>query len=1143
MSRLIHKIAVIILIAIAIGTPVAGAFNLDKYAASSALAGGRWVKISVDKSGLYLIPTATLRAWGFSDPSRVSVHGYGGQRISDELSEDLYVDDLPRIASEVTDAGIVFYGAATEKWNRSVQNYWHAELNPYTQVGYYFVTDSQTEPWQMGSIATPGALQADSTGQARVHHEREISLPSIAGPIMLGEDFKTKRQQSFDFKTPGRIDKSVWFECQFIHRHPGASAQLAFTVDGIPVSRVSSDDVPATPDSHYVHGSATAARHTASTNRTDALTIGLTYSPKQDPTTAALDYISVNYTRRLALEPNDFGSMEFWGVSNRLKLEADPQVRLWDVTEPHNVRSVNALRNGNTLTWTVGNEDLFDELRHYVAWRPDATLPAPKWEGAVAHQNLHGTAEFPEMVIFAEPSLQAQARRIADLHLKTDSMKVVVVNPFEVYNEFSSGAPDVSGLRKYLKMIYDRGNSAGKPLRYVLLMGRPTLDHRSLLDISRRSGVVTLPSWVVTSPRHSLSDNESYPGDDLIAMLDDNSGLNKKSDKISIAVGRMPARNADDAAVMVDKLYRYVYKSNDGVWTNRMLMLADDGDSGEHLIQAERMISNLENSPLAPHTMSKIYVDAYPLKGGKCIEARNEMFGALEQGVSWWFFTGHANDHSWTGEGMLTYKDITEGLYFRNVPFVVASTCDFMRWDNPSTHSGAEYMFTHKAGGAIGMISAARPVLIPNNAMFLSAIGRHVLDRESDGRLIAPAEVLRRAKNDIRDVKTGVACSDDNRLRFGYMGDPAMRVVVPSNIVKITSINSIDPAGNEQIIIPALSEAVVEGCITTPDGTVMDSFFGPITYELYDATESRVTLGRGNDGVVSSYDNMGGRLFVGSGIVRDGHFRVHMFMPSVISQNFRNATLSVFAADENKGIRAAGVTRNFYVYGVSEPAVADTVAPSIRQMVLNHENFVEGETVDATPLLMAELDDNVAVNVSNAGVGHSISVTIDGNVTYNNVSSYYQPVPGTLTVGRLSYRLPSMQPGAHTARLRVFDTSGNMAEREIAFNVSESIKPRIFEVFCDANPAVTETNFYVRHDRPENVVQVKIEVFDLLGHPVWSAEQKGMSDNDLSAGVLWDLRDSGGTRVPRGIYLYRASISTDNAHFETATRRIAVAAE
>lgn len=95
----------IILLIIALGVPAAAsAFLTDTYAPSSVLSSGRWVKVSVSESGPHFIPTSTLRSWGFTDPSAVRVFGYGGARISDHLTLQLYVDDLPAVRSEQTSA-------------------------------------------------------------------------------------------------------------------------------------------------------------------------------------------------------------------------------------------------------------------------------------------------------------------------------------------------------------------------------------------------------------------------------------------------------------------------------------------------------------------------------------------------------------------------------------------------------------------------------------------------------------------------------------------------------------------------------------------------------------------------------------------------------------------------------------------------------------------------------------------------------------------------------------------------------------------------------------------------------------------------------------------------------------------------------
>jgi hypothetical protein len=107
----------------------------------------------------------------------------------------------------------------------------------------------------------------------------------------------------------------------------------------------------------------------------------------------------------------------------------------------------------------------------------------------------------------------------------------------------------------------------------------------------------------------------------------------------------------------------------------------------------------------------------------------------------------------------------------------------------------------------------------------------------------------------------------------------------------------------------------------------------------------------------------------------------------------------------------------------------------------------------------------------------------------------------------------------------------------------QNLAPTIYSVYTDANPASTVANFYITHDRPDCMVTVAVTVYDLLGRPVWTGSQTGMSDMFTSVPVTWNLTDNAGRRVNRGIYIYRASITTDDETFETASRRIAVTAQ
>jgi len=828
------------------------------------------------------------------------------------------------------------------------------------------------------------------------------------------------------------------------------------------------------------------------------------------------------------------GYVEFWSQEPTLVFDTKgTDTRIWDVTDPAHVEQVNAGSGASGLmAWHVSRTG----TRAYVAWQPGATLPQPAMEGTVSAQNLHQPGDTPDMIILSPTAYTSQARRIADLHTKHDSLHISIVDPALVYNEFSSGSPDVSGIRKYLKMMYDRGNEAGHPLRYVLLMGRATLDHRMILESSRRLSGNTVPWWLSGNGRMAMSDNEGFGTDDFIAMLEDESGRDQGFDDLCVAVGRIPLLSASEGDEIIDKLAQYMEKTKKTGWKNRLIVLADDEDNSEHLRQAERMVNYMLATEGQQHVITKIYIDAYDRVGGTYPEARKEMYRGLDEGMVWWFFTGHANNHSWTGDGMLTYEDINS-MYLRNVPFVVASTCDFLRWDS-ETISGGEIMYKERYGGAIGMISATRPVYIADNDYFLSAMGRHTLQRDSDGRLLTAGEIYRRAKNDIRN-SLGEHCSNTNRLRFVYMGDPALRPASPDNIVQLLTINGHTVDIDEQITIGALGTATLTGRIVAPDGTPLSDFNGVVNVELFDAMRSVITNGYGK-GSVETFDTQGDKLYAGSAKVTNGEFTIRMAMPSTVADNFRPATLSMYAYATNSSAEAIGANRDFYVYGFDEPEQPDTIAPIIDNMYLNSDDFTDGGLVNPSPMLIAAVSDNIGINLSKSGIGQQITLTLDDKISYSDVSTYYTPAADGSASGTVNYPLEKLSEGPHTLRLRVFDTSGNMAARSISFSVSDNIAPKIFEVFSDANPASETANFYVRHDRPENIVAVAVTVYDLMGRPIWESTVKGMSDMNLSTPVTWNLTDFSGRRVQRGIYLYRASITTDNSHYETASRRIAV---
>jgi hypothetical protein len=64
-----------------------------------------------------------------------------------------------------------------------------------------------------------------------------------------------------------------------------------------------------------------------------------------------------------------------------------------------------------------------------------------------------------------------------------------------------------------------------------------------------------------------------------------------------------------------------------------------------------------------------------------------------------------------------------------------------------------------------------------------------------------------------------------------------------------------------------------------------------------------------------------------------------------------------------------------------------------------------------------------------------------------------------------------------------------------------------------------------------------------MGKLEWTTTQSGRNDMLRSFPVTWDLRDMAGRRVPRGIYIYKAEITTDDKHYATESKKLAVAAQ
>ena len=134
------------------------------------------------------------------------------------------------------------------------------------------------------------------------------------------------------------------------------------------------------------------------------------------------------------------------------------------------------------------------------------------------------------------------------------------------------------------------------------------------------------------------------------------------------------------------------------------------------------------------------------------------------------------------------------------------------------------------------------------------------------------------------------------------------------------------------------------------------------------------------------------------------------------------------------------------------------------------------------------MSDPSGINVSDAGIGHKITIDIDKKTYLNDVSLYFSPDESDPTAGEISYPLNALDPGEHTLTLTVWDNANNSSSASISFKVAAAWLPSITALYTDANPASTNVNFFVKTDAADGITECRVEVFNLAGKLIWSGK-------------------------------------------------------
>lgn len=1125
--------------------------SANNFKSNSILATGKWYKVGITADGVYKLDYSFLASIGVNvnslDPRNIRVYGNGGLILREQNSDFRY-DDLEENAiavvgevDNVFDGSdyVLFYGKGISRWDRKT------DVNPkgliftpvrnfYSDTSFYYI-NVDIGPGKRITAQSIGNIPNVSTSTYdyyNYHEEDQINFVK-SGRNMYGEYLDVNTSYNFAFNDNNFVvGDTVRAESTIAGRGLIANS-YNISVNGLSYGHtIAGFDI-----SNYLSDYCSLDTKFGKGINNNSGSINATVTRLTPNTVGWIDRVVVNARRQLVFNGNTFqfrdsritspGNICSYDI-NHNNISA---TTIWNVTNIIKPYQQNYSGSGSTISFTA----TADSLNEYVIFNP-LVVPKPTFVSQVQNQNLHALAQ-ADYVIIAPAQFASQANRLGVLHQQEEGLSYVIATPEQIYNEFSSGKIDASAIRDFTRMLYERGSAIGKPVKYCLLFGRGSYYNKN----GRLGNTNLIPTY---ETENSVSYIYSVASDDFFGLMDPSEGFNAENDNVDamdVGIGRLVVVTTNQAEDVVKKIENYYKKtglnltaSNNcnisennqifGNWRNHIMFCADDGDGALHMTQADNLAGKVKNA--APsYNIDKVYIDAYvglSTPGGKRYPDMQAAFNnRIEKGCLIMNYTGHGGEVGLSAERVIDIPTIDAWTNFNNLPLFITATCEFSRYDDPDRVSAGEMCLTNPRGGSIAMLTTCRLAFSNFNETLNNRLFDYVFYKQPNNKMPALGDIIRQTK---AYLKQNFFYSN-----FHLLGDPALTLAYPKNKVFTTHINGNAVNLTSSDTIKGLSKVTIKGFVGDTLGNKLSSFNGLVYPVIYDKTElitcqlndasSSTTPGTLTPFQFKSQQNV---IYKGKVQVVNGDFSFSFIVPKDVSFNYGKAKFSYYASDGYSD--ANGNFDSVRVGGLSPNAANDSEGPQAK-IFLNSKTFVNGGITNEDPILMAEVSDSSGINTVGTGFGHDITAVIDENTNKPYVlNDYYEANLNSFQAGVVKYQLKDIPEGNHTLTFKVWDVQNNSSTVTNDFIVAKDEELALKMVLNYPNPFTTNTKFFFEHNRNCEDLKVIIQIFTISGKIAKSINRTINCEGFRNEGIVWDGRDDYGSKLGRGVYLYKIAV-------------------
>jgi hypothetical protein len=440
--------------------------------------------------------------------------------------------------------------------------------------------------------------------------------------------------------------------------------------------------------------------------------------------TIYLDWIEVSFPRRFEAE-NDRLMFDSPGGQQSLIGFSGP-IDVYDVTQPDRISRV-SIDPAQAFTGIAGHRYWAVGPHGYQSGRVMAATLTPDLHTLQADYIAIGPSDLIEPL---QPLLDYHAAH---------NLTVAAVPDSAVYDQFGDGRVDPTAIQAFLRAV--------KP-KYVLLVGDASYDP---LGYTAHPEANRLPTLLVTTVYGGETGSDvgfAQLGDDLKPIL---------------AVGRVPARTADQVKVFVDKTLAYLTAPVAGPWRQRVLAVAD-GQDDSFKSEAQAFLDKF-----TPAYQTQL-INPKPNQP----DANVPIVAALNEGYALVGYFGHGSVTQWGKDNLFTVKDSAALKNDERLPVVLNFTCLAGLFTHPTVQSLAETLLWQMDGatpaGAVAVLAPTSLTLGSDQSFLSQALVNGFLANPTErlGDLVLKAW---------QAVPIDAPSARDVLQTFLLFGDPALTVV------------------------------------------------------------------------------------------------------------------------------------------------------------------------------------------------------------------------------------------------------------------------------------------------------------------------------------------------------------------------------